>query len=45
MAGHRAEVDAIAEGPWPPSFDDTIAALERSGDRVRSSRVESAEVR
>ena len=31
MAEHRAEVDAIADGPWPPNFDDTIAALEASG--------------
>ena len=34
MAGHRAEVDAIAAGPWPPTFEDTIAALERSGQRL-----------
>jgi Zn-dependent oligopeptidase len=34
MAEHRAEVDAIAAGPWPPGFDDTIAALERAGQRL-----------
>lgn len=34
---HRAEINAIAFDPAPPSFDNTIAALERSGrelDRV-----------
>jgi peptidyl-dipeptidase Dcp len=34
MAEHRAEVDAIADGPWPPSFEDTMAALERAGARL-----------
>jgi len=34
MAEHRTEVNAIAEGPWPPTFEDTIAALEGSGDRL-----------
>jgi peptidyl-dipeptidase Dcp len=37
LAAHRAEIDAIAADPAPPSFDNTIAALERSGralDRV-----------
>src|SRR4051794_18128962 len=34
MAEHRAEVDAIAGGPWPPTFEDTIAALEASGARL-----------
>jgi peptidyl-dipeptidase Dcp len=34
MAAHRAEVDAIAAGPWPPTFEDTIGALERSGARL-----------
>src|SRR4051794_601346 len=34
MAEHRAEVDATAGGPWPPTFADTIAALERSGARL-----------
>ncbi|NBE96104.1 M3 family metallopeptidase [Nonomuraea sp. KC401] len=31
MAEQLAEVDAIAENPEPPTFDNTIAALERSG--------------
>jgi len=37
LAAHRAEIDAIAADPAVPSFDNTIAALERSGralDRV-----------
>lgn len=34
MAEHRAEVAAVAAGPWPPSFEDTIAALERAGQRL-----------
>jgi len=31
LAAHRAEIDAIAGNPAAPSFDNTIAALERSG--------------
>ena len=34
MAEHRAEVDAIAARPWPPTFADTIEALERAGGRL-----------
>jgi peptidyl-dipeptidase Dcp len=37
MAAQRAEVDAIVREPSPPSFDNTILALEKSGqmlDRV-----------
>jgi peptidyl-dipeptidase Dcp len=37
LAIHRAEIDAVAGGETPPSFDNTIAALEKSGrdlDRV-----------
>jgi peptidyl-dipeptidase Dcp len=37
LAAHRAEIDAIAADPATPSFDNTIAALEKSGhelDRV-----------
>jgi peptidyl-dipeptidase Dcp len=37
MAEQLAEVDAIAKDPAPPTFENTIAALERSGrglDRV-----------
>src|SRR3972149_5366614 len=37
LAAHRVKIDSIAADPAPPSFDNTIAALERSGralDRV-----------
>jgi len=34
MAEHRAEIEGIAIGPWPPTFADTIEALERSGQRL-----------
>jgi peptidyl-dipeptidase Dcp len=34
MAEHRAEIEAIAAGPWPPTFADTIDALERAGGRL-----------
>lgn len=34
MAEHRAEVGVIAAGPWPPTFEDTIEALERAGERL-----------
>ncbi|MEN3534502.1 M3 family metallopeptidase [Microbispora sp. ZYX-F-249] len=37
MAEHIAEVEAIAENPAPPTFENTIEALEKSGallDRV-----------
>ncbi|MGH8971894.1 MAG: M3 family metallopeptidase [Acidimicrobiia bacterium] len=34
MAEHRAEIEAIAAGPWPPTFADTIEALERAGERL-----------
>ena len=37
MAGELAEIDAIASNPASPTFDNTVAALERSGralDRV-----------
>ena len=39
LADHRAEIDAIAENPAPANFENTIAALERSGralERVAS---------
>jgi peptidyl-dipeptidase Dcp len=39
MAEHRTEIAAIAEAPSHPSFDNTIAALERSGAALR--RVEA----
>ena len=31
MAEHRAEVEAIATDPEPPTFENTLVALERSG--------------
>jgi peptidyl-dipeptidase Dcp len=31
LAAHRAEVEAIAGNPAAPDFDNTVAALERSG--------------
>jgi len=31
MAGHLAEIDAIAHNPRPADFDNTIAALDRCG--------------
>ena len=37
MAAHLAEIDRIANNPEPPTFENTIAAMERSGrtlDRV-----------
>src|SRR5437899_8588986 len=34
MAEHRAEIEAIACGPWPPTFAGTIEALERAGERL-----------
>lgn len=39
MAAQLAAIDAIAANPAPPTFDNTLAALERSGrmlDRVNS---------
>ncbi|HEX2255570.1 MAG TPA: M3 family metallopeptidase [Afifellaceae bacterium] len=35
LAGHRAEIDAIANDRAEPSFDNTIAALELSGRALR----------
>ena len=34
MAEHRAEIEAIAAGSWPSTFEDTIEALERAGGRL-----------
>ncbi|MGH8795327.1 MAG: M3 family metallopeptidase, partial [Stackebrandtia sp.] len=31
MSEHRDEVEAIAADPSPPTFDNTVVALERSG--------------
>lgn len=39
MAEHAAEIEAIANNPEPASFDNTIVAMERSGqllDRVQT---------
>lgn len=38
MDEHLAEVDAIAASPEPPSFDNTLAALERAGQAARRVR-------
>lgn len=35
MAEHKAEVDAIAANPEAPTFENTIAALDRSGQGYR----------
>ena len=35
MAAQLAEIDAIAADPAPPSFENTIAAMERSGRALR----------
>ncbi|MDZ4053557.1 MAG: hypothetical protein U1E24_09895 [Phenylobacterium sp.] len=40
MAQELAEIEAIANNPSPPTFDNTISALERAGaalDRVNTS--------
>jgi peptidyl-dipeptidase Dcp len=43
MARQKAEVARIADDPAPPTFDNTLAALERSGQMLaRASRVFSA---
>ncbi len=34
FAEHKAEIAAIADNPSPPTFENTIAALERSGRRI-----------
>jgi peptidyl-dipeptidase Dcp len=34
IAEHRAEIESIAAAPWPPTFADTIEALERAGQRL-----------
>jgi peptidyl-dipeptidase Dcp len=35
MAEHRAEVEAIATDPHPPTFENTLVALERSGQLLQ----------
>ena len=40
MRAHRAEIDAIAASPEPPTFENTVAALDRSGrDLARIERL------
>jgi peptidyl-dipeptidase Dcp len=34
MASHRAEVEAIAANPAPPTFENTLAALDAAGERL-----------
>ncbi len=34
MDAHLAELDAIARNPAPPSFENTIVAMERAGTRI-----------
>src|SRR6478609_8638980 len=39
MAEHRAEVDAIIGNPEPPTFDNTIVALERAGQLLSRTSI------
>ena len=39
MAEHRGELDAIGANPAPPTFDNTVAALDASGRRL--ARIEA----
>ena len=34
IAAHLAEIESIAQNPAPPTFDNTIVALERSGEAI-----------
>jgi peptidyl-dipeptidase Dcp len=34
MAAHLAEIEAIANNPEPPTFENTIVAMERAGDPI-----------
>lgn len=36
MTGHREEIEAIAASSQPPTFENTVAPLDRSGEAVRS---------
>jgi peptidyl-dipeptidase Dcp len=43
MKAHLAEIRKIADNPAPPTFENTLVALERAGDLLnRTSRVFSA---
>jgi peptidyl-dipeptidase Dcp len=35
LAAHRVEIDAIGANPAAPTFDNTIAALEKSGSELK----------
>ena len=37
MRAHRAEIDAIADSREPPTFDNTLAAFDRSGRELAAS--------
>jgi peptidyl-dipeptidase Dcp len=39
MAEHLAEVEEIANAPEPPTFENTLAALERSGRLLHRARI------
>ncbi|KRB47884.1 M3 family metallopeptidase [Terrabacter sp. Root181] len=39
MAAHLAEVEAIATDPEPPTFENTLVALERSGQLLSRARL------
>src|SRR6478609_5034526 len=39
MAEHRTEVDAIVGNPEPPTFDNTIVALERAGQLLSRTSI------
>ena len=39
MAEHRAEVDAIIANPEPPTFENTIVALERAGQLLNRTSI------
>ena len=39
MAAHLAEVEAIATDPEPPTFENTLVALERSGQVLSRARL------
>ncbi|WEX88771.1 M3 family metallopeptidase [Sinorhizobium garamanticum] len=34
LAAHEAEIDAIAQNPEPPTFENTVVALEIAGDEL-----------
>ena len=34
MAAHLAEIDAIAQNPAPPTFENTVVAMEKAGRQI-----------